>query len=73
MTDQAFIEIHIESADGKHATGNTALTLPAGIQWVKNTGIIKVEGTSGKHVPVYVIWHIPISAVLFVVCKIAKK
>ena len=46
LPKQAQIEIHIKSVDDKHAIGDTALTLPAGVQWLKNTGILKVDDTS---------------------------
>lgn len=40
------IDPYIKSTDGKYTIGNTVLTLPAGFQWIKNAGILKVEETS---------------------------
>lgn len=46
LPKQSQIEIHIGSTDNKHSIGSTILTLPAGIQWAKNVGVIKIEETS---------------------------
>lgn len=46
LPKQAQIEIHIKSVDNEHTIGDTALTLPAGTQWLKNIGVLKVKDTS---------------------------
>ena len=46
LENQARIETHINSADHMHTIGSASLTLPDGIHWVKNTGVLKVEETS---------------------------
>lgn len=49
LPKQAQIELHVGSDDGDNLS-SLIQTLPTGIQWVKNVGILTVTGTASKNI-----------------------
>ena len=50
LPKQSQIELHIKTSDDTSAIGTAIQTLPAGTQWLKNVGFIKIDGNESKHV-----------------------
>lgn len=50
LPKQTQAEIHVISHDEKDANDNVIYTLPAGAQWLKNVGILKISGSTSKQV-----------------------
>lgn len=50
LPKQSQCEIHVASSDGKNSVASIIQTLPQGIQWLKNTGALKITGSISKQV-----------------------
>lgn len=49
LPKQAQVEVHVGSDDGNNIA-SLVQTIPAGIQWARNVGILKITGTASKNV-----------------------